>query len=165
MLFLHPPPRNLCISLVPSIPSQTHVESETRLSNTFHESKAAVAAVDCSKYFADFDQFTSLEFPAADDDGTAGIETVSLAVVKYWLPPVKSVTSSINLAVLAGKAYPELRGQNGRGMRTRGRACATTKVGPDCMAESKLLYIYDPPPERAQELPLTWIRETTEEQS
>ena len=33
-------------------------------------------------FLADFEQFISFDFPA-DDDGTDGIETVSLAVVKY----------------------------------------------------------------------------------
>ena len=96
-------------------------------------------------FVADFDRFISLQFPAKDD---ATIETVSLGVVKYWLPPVKWVTSRINLAVLAGKAFPALR----RTLRTR--RGGSQKVGPDSMVESKLPYIYDPQPERAAELPL-----------
>ena len=39
-------------------------------------------------FLADFEQFISFDFPA-DDDGINSIETMSLGVVKYWLPPVK----------------------------------------------------------------------------
>ena len=102
-------------------------------------------------FLADFEQFISFDFPA-DDDGINSIETMSLAVVKYWLPPVKWVTSRINLAVLAGKAYPRLTGQNGRRRRTR--SSTTNHFGPECRVENCLPYVYDPPPERAPSLPL-----------
>ena len=102
-------------------------------------------------FLADFEQFISFDFPA-DDDGTDGIETMSLAVVKYWLPPVKWATSRINLAVLAGKAYPRLTGQNEGRRRTR--SSTTNQLGPECRVENRLPYVYDPPPERAPSLPL-----------
>ena len=118
-------------------------------SRTTPELGAAVRTI-TRTFVADFVHFVSLEFPAVD--GNAGIETVSLATVQYWLPPVKWITSRINLAVLAGKAYPNL---GGRRRNTR-RACTqtSTKLGPDCMAESKLPYIYDPHPDHATDLPL-----------
>ena len=98
-------------------------------------------------FLADFEQFISLDFPGNDC-----IETMSLAVVKYWLPPVKWSTSKVNLAVLAAKAYPRLTSQNVVGRRqTRS---ASKKLGADSSAANALAYIYDPPPELAPSLPL-----------
>ena len=98
-------------------------------------------------FLADFEQFISLDFPGNDC-----IETMSLAVVKYWLPPVKWSTSKVNLAVLAAKAYPRLTSQNVGGRRqTRS---ASKKLGADSSAANALAYIYDPPPELAPSLPL-----------
>ena len=126
---------------------------------TTPELGAAVRTV-TRTFLADFDQFVSFEFPA-DDDGTAGIETVSLAVVKYFLPPVKWVTTKINLAVLAGKAYPDRvasrrPNKRRRCRRNERRRCNRTsvKLGPDCQAESKLPYIFDPHADDAENLPL-----------